>query len=56
MASSRTENLFHIFHVGGECVSTVDDKTKYTSGIISGRLIAKETMYEDIRRLVAEEL
>ena len=56
MASSCTGNLFSIFHVEGEFVSTVDDKTKYVGGIISGRIIAKETAYEDIRRLVAEEL
>ena len=56
MANSCTENFFCIFHVGGECVVTGDDKMKYVGGFVSGRLIAKETTYEEIRRLVEEEL
>ena len=56
MANSCTENFFCIFHVGGGYVVTGDDKMKYVGGIVNGRLIAKETTYEEIRRLVEEEL
>ena len=39
-----------------ECVDTVEGKTVYVGGTTSGRFISNEMKYEELRRLVAEDL
>ena len=54
MTSSSTYIFLHISC--GECVGILLMIRLYVTKVTSGRLIAKETTYEEIKRLVKEEL